>query len=244
MSNVTRAGPVAILGATSAIGKEIADVLGSRGRSLLLFARNETECSSLAASLVERHGIVAVAKRLDVSSFDEDLLRLDLISQGPLGGVILCVGYLGDNQKAFSDPDEAARIMDTNYTECARALDVAASVLDGGFVCALSSVAGDRPRRKVRTYGMAKAALNDYLGKLRSRLARKGVRVITIKLGSVDTRMVSHRRRHPFVLSARDAAVGIVDAAERSDGVVYLPFSWKVIMMGMKLVPESIYQRL
>jgi decaprenylphospho-beta-D-erythro-pentofuranosid-2-ulose 2-reductase len=111
-------------------------------------------------------------------------------------------------------------------------------------VCALSSVAGDRPRRKVRTYGIAKAALNDYLDQLRARSRPKGVRVITIKLGSVDTRMVSHRRRHPFVLSARDAAVGIVDAAERLDGVVYLPFSWKVIMGVMKLVPESIYRRL
>ena len=219
-------------------------MLASRGRNLLLFARNEGECAAIASSLLDRHGIVAVTKPLDVASFDEELFGRDLASQGPLGGVILCIGYLGDNEKAFSDPDEAARIMDTNFTDCARALDVAASVLDGGFVCALSSVAGDRPRRKVRTYGIAKAALNDYLSGLRARVSAKGVRVITIKLGSVDTRMVSHRRRHPFVLSARDAAVGIVDAAERGDGVVYLPFSWKVIMLGMKLVPESIYQKL
>ena len=244
MSNATRGAAVAILGATSAIGKEIAGVLASRGRNLLLFARNESECATVAASLVERHRITAATKKLDVSSFDDDLLRRDLTSQGPLDGVILCIGYLGDNEKAFSDPDEAARIMDTNFTACARALDVAASVLDGGFVCVLSSVAGDRPRRKVRTYGLAKAALNDYLNELRTRLRPKGVRVITIKLGSVDTRMVSHRRRHPFVISAFQAAAQIVDAAERSDGVVYLPFSWKVIMGVMKLVPESIYQRL
>jgi decaprenylphospho-beta-D-erythro-pentofuranosid-2-ulose 2-reductase len=244
MSNATRGAPVAILGATSAIGKEIADVLASRGRNVLLFARNERESAVVAASLVERHGITAVTKKLDVLSFDEDLLRRDLTSHGPIGGVILCIGYLGDNEKAFSDPDEAARIMDTNFTACARALDVAASVLDGGFVCALSSVAGDRPRRKVRTYGLAKAALNDYLAQLRARLSHKGVRVITIKLGSVDTRMISHRRRHPFVISASDAASQIVEAAEHSDGVVYLPFSWKVIMAVMKLVPESIYQRL
>jgi short-subunit dehydrogenase len=96
MSNATRGNAIAILGATSAIGKEIADVLGSRGRNLLLFARNEAECAAHAASLVDRYGIVAVIQKLDVSSFDEEILRVDLISQGPLGGVILCVGYLGD----------------------------------------------------------------------------------------------------------------------------------------------------
>ena len=244
MSNGARGGSVAILGATSAIGREIAEVLASRGRDLLLFARNVDECAVIAASLVERHGIVAVSKKLDVLSFDEGILRRHLVSHGSLGGVILCIGYLGDNERAFSDPAEAALIMDANFTGCAQALDVAASVLDRGFVCALSSVAADRPRRKVHTYGIAKAALNDYLTKLRARMSPKGVRVVTIKLGSVDTRMVAHRRRHPFVLSAGDAAVRIVDAAERSDGVVYLPFSWKVIMLGMKLVPASIYERL
>jgi decaprenylphospho-beta-D-erythro-pentofuranosid-2-ulose 2-reductase len=244
MSNGTGASTIAIFGATSAIGKEIADVLALRGRNLLLFARNTVECGELAADLEKRHNVSVTVKPLDVNSFDPEVLRRDLRSQAPLDGVILCVGYLGDNEKAFSDPAEATRIMDTNFTGCVRALDAAASALDGGFVCALSSVAADRPRRKVHTYGIAKAALNDYLDNLRARLASKGVRVITIKLGSVDTRMVAHRRRHPFVTSARDAAVSIVDAAERLDGVVYLPPKWKYIMAAMKLLPDFVYGRI
>lgn len=244
MSNGTGEGPVAILGATSAIGKEIAEVLASRGRNLALFARNTAECAAIAAAIAERHKVSVATKLLDVSRFDDELLRRDLMAGGRPSGVILCIGYLGNNVKAFSDPVEATRIMDTNYTDCARALDVAASILDGGFICALSSVAADRPRRKVHTYGMAKAALNSYLEKLRARMAPKGVRVITIKLGSVATRMVAHRRKHPFVVSARDAAVAIVDAAEFSNGVIYLPSNWKYIMAAMKLVPRSIYQKL
>ncbi len=244
MSNGTAAGTVAILGATSAIGKEIADIFASRRRNLLLFARNTVESDAIAAVLATRHRITAITKRLDVTDFDEEVLRRDLTSHGALDGVVLCVGYLGDNEKASFDPAEAQRIMDANFTGCARALDVAASVVENGFICALSSVAADRPRRKVQTYGIAKAALNDYLDKLRARVASRGVRVITIKLGSVDTRMVSHRRRHPFVISARDAASAIVDAAARANGAVYLPGKWKFIMGAMKLVPGSVYRRL
>jgi NAD(P)-dependent dehydrogenase (short-subunit alcohol dehydrogenase family) len=219
---------IAILGATSAIGREIAKVLESEGHKLVLFARNP----------------VGAMKKLDVLDFDESLFRLDLLSAGSLDGVVLCVGYLGDNLKAFSDPDEAARILDTNFTGSAHALDVAAGLMDHGFIVALSSVAGDRPRRKVFTYGRAKGLLNDHLARMRSRLAPAGIRVVTIKLGSVDTRMISHRRKHPFVVSAPDAASAIVSAALRSDGVVYLPGKWRLIMGVMKLVPSILYERL
>jgi decaprenylphospho-beta-D-erythro-pentofuranosid-2-ulose 2-reductase len=220
---------IAILGATSAIGREIALVLERQGQDLLKFARTPDQSM----------------KRLDVLDFDDGIFRADLQSKGRLDGVILCVGYLGDNVRAFSDPQEHARIMDTNYTGSARALDAASEVMQGGYICALSSVAGDRPRRKVFTYGTAKAALNDHLERMRRKLAPKGIRVVTVKLGSVDTRMVTHRRRHPFVLSAQEAAEQIVQAAgSRLNGTVYLPGKWKIIMAAMKMVPEGIYQRL
>jgi hypothetical protein len=56
--------------------------------------------------------------------------------------------------------------------------------------------------------------------------------------------MISHRRKHPFVVSAPDAASAIVSAALRSDGVVYLPGKWRLIMGVMKLVPSILYERL
>ncbi len=217
---------IAILGATSAIGREIAKVFESKGQRLVLFARNP------AGNM----------KKLDVLDFDESIFRRDLLSAGSLDGVVLCVGYLGDNIRAFSDPDEAARILDTNFTGSARALDIAASIMDHGFILALSSVAGDRPRRKIMTYGRAKALLNDHLALMRSRL--RGIRVITVKLGSVDTRMIAHKRRHPFVISSSDAASAIVEASENVDGVIYLPAKWKLIMGVMKFVPSFIYEKL
>jgi NAD(P)-dependent dehydrogenase (short-subunit alcohol dehydrogenase family) len=183
-------------------------------------------------------------KKLDVLDFDESLFRRDLLSAGSLDGVVLCVGYLGDNVRALSDSEESARILDTNFTGSARALDTAASIMDHGFILALSSVAADRPRRKVAIYGRAKALLNDHLARMRSRLAVQGIRVITVKLGSVDTRMISHRRKHPFVISAADAARAIVAASSNANGVVYLPGKWRWIMGLMKLVPSVLYERL
>src|SRR4029079_18232890 len=217
---------IAILGATSGIGREIAKVFEAKGERLVIFSRNP------AGNM----------KKLDVLDFDESAFRRDLLSAGSLDGVVLCVGYLGDNIRAFSDPDEAARILDTNFTGSARALDTDAAIMDHGFILALSSVGGDRPLRKVMAYGRAKALLNDHLALMRSRL--RGIRVITVKLGSVDTRMISHARRHPFVISSSEAASAIVFASENVDGVIYLPAKWKLIMGVMKFVPSFIYEKL
>lgn len=235
-----RTGTVAILGATSTIGRDIADILAARGLDLMLFARDVDLAMHIGRELEAKHRIRARAHPLDVLDFDESLLRVRLESAAAsLEGVILCVGYLGNNAKAMIDADEAALITDTNFTGSVRALDVAAEVLSRhrhGCIAALSSVAGDYPRRKVFTYGTAKAKLDGYLEQLRSRVAPDGVRVITIKLGSVETRMTAGRRKHPLVISSREAAARIVSELESANGVVYIPRKWKLVIRVMRLL--------
>src|SRR5215211_985628 len=119
MSERKQAGTIAILGATSMIGREIADVLASRGTNLILFARNVAECAGIASGIEDRHNVKAVTRTLDVLGFDAGEFRRDLEAAAPIDGAILCIGYLGDNAKAFSDTQEAARIMDINFTGCA-----------------------------------------------------------------------------------------------------------------------------
>lgn len=229
----------AILGATSAIARDVAEILASQKNDLLLFARNLPLAEEMARDLSARHGIATRAYALNVLDFDEDIFRAELESaSASLEGVILCVGYLGDNAKAANDASEAALITDTNFTGSVRVLETAAQVLarqQRGYLAALSSVAGDYPRKKVFTYGTAKAKLNTYLDGLRSRLAPEGVRVITIKLGSIDTRM-AQRRNHPLVIASKSAAESIVQALHASSGVVYIPGSWKVIIKAMRFL--------
>lgn len=230
---------VAILGATSIIGRDIADVLASGGADLVLFARDLSQATEIARQIESRHQVRVRAYELDVLDFDESTFRAELESASKsLEGVILCIGYLGDNEKAFTDQGEAALITDTNFTGSVRALDVASDVLarqEHGYIAALSSVAGDYPRRKVFTYGTAKAKLNAYLDGLRQRLVHHNVRVITIKLGSVDTRM-ARRRNHPLVISSRVAAERIVATLPAANDVVYIPRKWQAIIRVMKVL--------
>ncbi|MCX7146567.1 MAG: SDR family NAD(P)-dependent oxidoreductase, partial [Sulfuritalea sp.] len=60
-----------------------------------------------------------------------------------------------------------------------------------GCLAAIGSVAGDRGRQSNYTYGAAKALVERFVEGLRNRLAPKGVSVLLIKPGFVDTPMTS-----------------------------------------------------
>jgi decaprenylphospho-beta-D-erythro-pentofuranosid-2-ulose 2-reductase len=238
---------VVIAGATSAIGREIAAILARRGTTLVLLARRAREAEDIANDLRVRFGAVVSSGELDVRRFDAGSLTSALTAITGLTGFIQCAGYLGDSVQAESDHDEASRILEINFTGTARVLDIAAEELarrKGGFICALSSVAGDRPRRRVRAYGIAKRKLNAHLAALEKQSSQSGVRIITVKLGPVDTRMPYGRRRQPFTVSPENAARGIVAAIDGTSGAVYVPAKWRVIMALIRSIPGPLYDRM
>src|SRR5579862_6220528 len=144
---------VLILGANAGIGRALAVEFAHHRYDLILAGRDLEELQGLAADLSLRHNIIARAERIDVLNFDalESSIEASIIPAGDaLEGVILCAGYLGNPETSKRDLKEARLIMDTNFTGSALALNILANHLEArkkGFICALSSVAGDRGRQ-------------------------------------------------------------------------------------------------
>jgi len=113
-----------------------------------------------------------------------------------------------------------------------------------GTIAVISSVAGDRGRMSNYVYGAAKGAVSTFLQGLRNRMSHKGVHVLTIKPGFVDTPMTKDVDKNFLFASAKQVGNGIYNAIESKKDVVYLPPFWKLIMMIIKLVPESIFKKL
>jgi short-subunit dehydrogenase len=255
MTNSVRSTPgarktVLVLGATSAIARSVAEQLGKRGFDLILAGRDVQEIEALARDLEVRSGVRAVARRFDALSFDSHRSFLEecrAVSDDTLFGVVMCFGYLGDQKSAEHDFGEARRILETNFLAAVSVLNLAAQDLEGkgeGFLCALSSVAGDRGRQSNYLYGAAKAGLTVYLQGLRNRLSRSGVRVITIKPGFVDTQMTFGRPGLFLVTSPEAAARQIVGAILGGKDVRYVPGFWRLIMIAVRAIPERIFKRM
>jgi decaprenylphospho-beta-D-erythro-pentofuranosid-2-ulose 2-reductase len=237
---------VLILGATSGIARAVAAEFASHKHALILAGRRREELEALAADLNLRHGVRTQTTTFDIS--DEASLRACLSAAGDvLVGVVLCVGYLGDQAAAETDLREARRILDINFTECVLALNIIASHFERrreGFICAVSSVAGDRGRLSNYLYGSAKGGLSTCLQGLRNRLFQSNVRVITVKPGFVDTRMTFGKPNLFLVASPETVARGVYRAIVDGKDVVYLPWFWRLVMFAVRAIPESLFKRL
>lgn len=241
---------VLLVGATSGIMQALAHEFASKGCELVLIARDREEAGAIATDLAVRHGVAARAYVLDALAVDEHEAVLDAClaeSAGELEGVVLGLGYLGEQRRAEREADEARRIFDTNFTAPALLLGRLANRLEqkgSGFICVLSSVAGDRGRQSNYVYGSAKAGLTAYLQGLRNRLHHSGVQVTTVKPGFVDTSMTYGMPGLFLVAAPEKVARGIMRAIEQKKNEVYLPGFWRWIMLAIRSVPEPLFKRL
>jgi short-subunit dehydrogenase len=249
-------GPVAsrptvlVLGAASAIARAVAGEFARRGFDLLLAGRDREELDKVAADLSLRHGVSAQGRAFDALAFDTHRAFVEacrVASRDSLAGAVLCFGTLGEQSAAQKDPDEARRVLDTNLVGAVSILSLVANHFEekrGGFLCALSSVAGDRGRQSNYVYGAAKAGLTVFLQGLRNRLFASGVSVTTIKPGFVDTQMTWGRPGLFLVASPQTAAKRIVAAVLKGEDQAYVPGFWRPVMLLIRLIPEKIFKRM
>jgi short-subunit dehydrogenase len=247
---MTMNGTVLILGATSSIARAIAHRLAADKHDLILAGRNLQELQRTATDIGIRFQVRAEVAIFDAEDFAahpnffSDCLKL---CESELAGVVLCHGYMADQQLAQIDFTEARRMIDTNYTSAVSVLNLCANHFEQqrkGFVCAISSVAGDRGRQSNYIYGSTKAALDTYLEGLRVRLAKAGVPVLTVKPGFVDTRMTWGLKGIFLVASPERVARDVCRAIRRRKNLIYTPWFWAGIMLIIRSIPRFLFKRM
>ena len=106
---------VLIIGAKSDIAKATAREYAKHGYDLYLAARNSEELEEFVKDVITRTQRTVKLLELNILDYKSHQTFYDQIEEKPLG-VISAIGYLGEQEKAQSDFQEAQRIMDTNYT--------------------------------------------------------------------------------------------------------------------------------
>lgn len=234
-------GYILIVGAKSDIAKATAREYAKQGYDLYLAARNTNDLEAFAKDITVRTQQTVKTIKLDILDYPNHQHFYNGFEEKPVG-VITAVGYLGDQEKAQSNFDEAKRIMDTNYTGVISLLNIIANDFEqrkSGFIVGISSVAGDRGRKSNYIYGSAKAAFTAYLSGLRNRLHDAQVQVLTVKPGFVATKMTEGMDL-PEKLTARPEAVAkdIYSAQQTGKNVIYTKWIWRYIMFIIKMIPE------
>jgi decaprenylphospho-beta-D-erythro-pentofuranosid-2-ulose 2-reductase len=238
---------VLILGATSAIASEVAQIHARRGHRLHLVGRNPEKLADVAHRCAMASQVTTRQADFADLPANEPLVADAMTALGGLDTVLIAHGELGDqlaSERSYAAAEAMLRINLLSVVSLLIPLANQMEVARHGRLGVITSVAGDRGRPRNYTYGMAKGALNIYLQGLRTRLYPAGVTVTTLKLGPVDTPMTQGHRKHALFGQPAPVAEAIVRAMEAGTPEAYVPSFWRVIMPLVRSTPEALFQRL
>ena len=239
-----------VVGASSGIGEALGRRLAADGTRVALVARREGELRRVMDEInssAESERAIAVAH--DVRAVDDVPGLVQEIARR-LGGLDLVVYAAGTMPEVAVDEFNTAKdreMIEVNLLGAVAWLNPVAermARLHRGTIVGIGSVAGDRGRAPNPVYCTSKAGFHAFLEALRNRVAKLGVRVVTIKPGFVDTAMTRGKEGLFWVISADRAAEIILDKARRGVVTAYVPARWRLVMMVVRSIPSFIFTKL
>jgi NAD(P)-dependent dehydrogenase (short-subunit alcohol dehydrogenase family) len=175
-----------VTGASSGIGAATSRVLAAAGFDVVLVGRDSGRLASVCASLAPGAHVVQLCDLL--SADDQEALA---IRATELDAVIHAAG-----EHAFSPLGRTAvqlrRLLAINVEAPVALTDRLlrlGALRSGGVIVLVSSVAADSGGRMTGAYATSKAAVVGYARSLAADLAPKGIRVVSVLPGVVDTPM-------------------------------------------------------
>lgn len=238
-----------VFGATSGIASAVARRYAETGARILLVGRSKEGLAAAAADLKVR-GAAEVATEEADFAVTAQLPALAEASWERFGGLdvaLVAYGSLPDQKSVERDPAKAEQGLVLNFLSPAVLCGELARKFEeqrAGTLAVISSVAGDRGRKSNYLYGAAKGGLQRYLEGLQHRLFAAGVQVLDIRPGFVATRMTAHLPQGgPLWANPDQVAADIVGAIQTRRSILYTPWFWRWVMLGVRNIPAPLFHR-
>lgn len=207
-----------VTGASSGIGRAIAERLGGSGAHVVLCGRTETAMKEAAARIDDAGGSarVTIADIRDPAAVQE-LVGAAIEATGRLDIMVNNAGVSHPDPIVDADPEGWRAMLETNLlgllAGCQAAVRAMRACGAEGHIVNISSVAALRPDSGV--YGATKHAVNTISNTLRQELLEDPIQVVTIMPGAVATNFA--RNFDPEVLKGMVAMTGIDAEVEKGE---------------------------
>lgn len=225
---------VAVVGASSGIGRDISMRRGTQGDALVLVARREGLLRELAREIekapssAERsiEAPLVIAADIGEVNAGQDLVDQALAHFGRLDAVIYAAGWNVPN-RALGDATASdwATILDVNLSGAFRLTTAAIRPMrqqGAGLLVYISSSGAKRPDRSGAAYQASKAGLAALAHAVMEECRDDGIRTTVIYPGLTDTPFLEHRPV-PTDNETRRRALRPEDIASACDFVMSLP---------------------
>lgn len=234
---------ILILGASSGIGKYLANAYINNGDIVGIAARRNEELEKIKAQSPER----VFSKEIDVSKEDsKDKLHELVVDMGGMDVFIYCSGY-GKVNPSFDFKIEKNTI-DVNINGFILLVNYAYKYFQEkgkGQIVNISSVAATRDLGESASYCSSKKFQLMYFNSLRKMARNDKIKlaVTNIQPGFIKTDFLE-RQNYPLVVSLEKGGRLIFRAIEKKKTRAYIPGFWRLIAFIWLCIPNIIWKRM
>ena len=238
-----------LLGGTSDIALAVAREYAGRSGALrvVLAARPSTRRDAAVAEL-EAMGCDVRALDFDAEDVKGHAATVSAAAEdGDIDIAVVAYGILGDNEEAWTDVAKAVELAQTNYVAPVAsgvALAELVRTQGHGVIVALSSVAGERPRRSNFVYGSTKAGFDAFYTGLGDAVRPLGGRVLVVRPGFVSSKMTTGLDPAPLAVTPVDVARAVVAAVASGAEQIWVPRAIRPVMSALRHLPRPVFRRL
>jgi len=234
---------ILITGASSGIGHSLALFYAKQNNHLILLARRKNLLDKLAIE-IESKGATTQTFEIDLSNLDRVQEIAKTLDAPDL--IILNAGISLGHNSEFSTLKEFKNLMDVNFLSIHALLEpLIPKLKTNSKIVFISSLASIFSMPSSIAYSSSKRAINAYAQGLRLYLKPKGIHVINILPGFIDTQMTQKNNSSmPFFMDLEDGTSRIVKAIGKNKACNPFPMRFYIFIRLLTFLPHFLRDRI
>ncbi len=237
-----------VVGASSGLGRALAQELARHRHDLLLVASDPRDLAAIAADLGLRTGVQVRTIALDLAREPDPGGRIAAALEGmsPLAALLLPLGASREDDDFSLDAARIGQLLAVNlHAPLAIVHALLPKLVESrGVVVLFGSVAAVCGRGRNVVYAGAKRALESLYESLRQRYRTRELRVQLYVPGFLATNLTWGRHLPLAAAIPADVAKVVVQRLGRGSGRRYIPYKWAFVATLVRRLPWGLYRRM
>lgn len=238
-----------IIGASSGVGKALAEEFAKNGHSLLLVSRDSSDLICIASHLSLIYNVNVEFLAIDANAPEE--FSKEIYSRAKnyrdLNWVLFPIGESIEADNGQLEYKAEISILNTNLISIICTTTMLLPLLKNSVaprIIGFGSIASERGRRSNIIYSCAKRALASYFESIRHLCSDTPVFVQFYKLGYVETQLSFGKKLLFPSIHPKQVAKFVYKNLDNDFGSRYLPWFWRFISFAVISLPWKFFRKL